>query len=229
MNIETEVLFSFDAENPIVKRYDEAIHASQGGKFDNTLKRMRYYTLFQLVVAAVSRFPDASVSECGCWLGHSSYMIAKLLQERGITGSFHIFDSFEGLSEFQEEDASAFLSSPDAVESMRKHFRSDEERVKAMLAPYPFVTLHRGWIPSRFDDVMDEQFSLVSIDVDLYQPTLDALNFFYDRLLPGGFAYFDDYGYKSFPGARQAIDEFLARQRPSFFMESPVGCAFLIK
>ena len=41
-----------------------------------------------------------------------------------------------------------------------------------------FIILLKGWIPSRFEEVKDKNFSFVHIDVDLYQPTLDSLNFF---------------------------------------------------
>ena len=38
--------------------------------------------------------------------------------------------------------------------------------------------LFKGWIPDRFDEIALKKFCLVHIDVDLYQPTLDSLNFF---------------------------------------------------
>jgi len=48
----------------------------------------------------------------------------------------------------------------------------------------------------------------VHIDVDLYQPTLAALEYFYPRLAAGGIIVCDDYGSLSFPGAYKAVEEF---------------------
>jgi predicted O-methyltransferase YrrM len=69
----------------------------------------------------------------------------------------------------------------------------------------------RGWIPERFDIVSDKTFSIVHIDVDLYQPTRDALEFFYPRLNPGGLMICDDYGSVACPGAKKAVDDFCKR------------------
>ena len=48
----------------------------------------------------------------------------------------------------------------------------------------------------------------VSIDVDLYQPTRDGLNFFYPRLVSGGFILVHDYGSSNYPGCAEAVREF---------------------
>lgn len=66
------------------------------------------------------------------------------------------------------------------------------------------------------------------IDVDLYQPILDSLKFFYKRMIPGGIMVFDDYGFTFFPGAKKAVDEFMS-DKDDFFIALPSGQAFLIK
>ena len=47
------------------------------------------------------------------------------------------------------------------------------------------------------------------IDVDLYGPTHDSIEFFYPRLNKGGIIVCDDYMHNTCPGATKAIDEFL--------------------
>lgn len=56
------------------------------------------------------------------------------------------------------------------------------------------MRMHKGRIPARFDVVADRQFPYVHIDVDLYQPTLDSLAFFYGRTVAGGALLRDEYG-----------------------------------
>ena len=73
-------------------------------------------------------------------------------------------------------------------------------------------TLYKGWIPARFDEAKDKTFSLVHIDVDLYEPTLASLAFFWPRISAGGMIVCDDYGFESCPGARRAMDEFFAER-----------------
>lgn len=51
-------------------------------------------------------------------------------------------------------------------------------------------------------------FALVSLDPDLYAPTLEGLRFFYPRLSPGGMIIVHDYDNKQFTGVKQAVSEF---------------------
>ncbi len=89
------------------------------------------------------------------------------------------------------------------------------------------MRLHPGWIPERFADVGDQSFAFVHVDVDLYEPTRNSLEFFWPRLAPGGILSCDDYGLTQFPGARQAVDPW--RDQAAFFFELPLGGCFLVK
>ncbi|TIM18396.1 MAG: methyltransferase, partial [Mesorhizobium sp.] len=90
------------------------------------------------------------------------------------------------------------------------------------------TTFHVGWIPDTFSDVFDRRFALVHIDVDLYEPTRDALAFFYDRVAAHGMIICDDYGSALCPGARKAFDQFF-ENRPEGIIELPTGQAIVIK
>lgn len=72
-------------------------------------------------------------------------------------------------------------------------------------------TLYKGWIPEKFHEVEDKEFSLVHIDVDLHDPTLASLEFFWPRLNAGGMIVCDDYGSEACPGAKKAMDDFAAK------------------
>ena len=65
--------------------------------------------------------------------------------------------------------------------------------------------------------------------MDLYEPTLASLEFFYPRLVNGGAIILDDYGFNQFPGAKTAVDRFLQKNGHSFFYEVPLGSCFIIK
>ena len=103
-----------------------------------------------------------------------------------------------------------------------------EEIVKENLKDFSSCVYCKGWIPSKFDLVKNNIFSFVHLDVDLYQPTKDSLDFFYDRLAPGGIILCDDYGFTSCPGAKKAMDEFFETANESI-IHVPTGQAFIIK
>lgn len=229
LQLKTSLLYSLSPDNPRNQLYDEAIHASQKGEFDNLNKRLRFYFLTQLVTKAVTAAPDLDLVECGCWRGHSSYVISSIMRRAGCTGKLLIFDSFEGLSPFTGSDLSPFKASAADRDKARRHFRSNIDHVQSVLAPFDNAELKKGWIPEVFANHVPRALSFASIDVDLYEPTRAAIEFLYPQLRPGGIMFFDDYGYLDYPGAKKAIDEFLEKHPPSFFLEDPIGSAFLIK
>ena len=224
-----DVLDAFSAENPIRKLYDRSIRLAQEGQFDNVNKRMRFYGLHQLVHHAITKFPHLDLMECGCWLGHSTLILSSLMQEAGATGRLHVFDSFEGLSRFTESDLSEFWTTDAERARIQMHFKSDFDKMKALVSPFGFVDLHKGWIPEVFDGATVGTIGFASVDVDLHDPTRSSIEFLYPRLVPGGVMYFDDYAYKDFPGAKKAVDDHLRKNPPAFFLEGPAGSAFLIK
>ncbi len=159
-------------------------------------------------------------AECGVFEGASSYLICQMNAAcQNFDRQHHIFDSFEGLSE---------PSGADGTHWHRGDLARHEDVVRRNLAEYTALRLYKGWIPERFDDVADRSFSFVHIDVDLYQPTLDSLRFFFPRLSPGGILLCDDFGFQTCPGATKAVTEYLSEQ-PESMIALPAGGGFLIK
>src|SRR5437879_4756651 len=90
------------------------------------------------------------------------------------------------------------------------------------------VVYHKGWLPEKFQEVKDRRFSFVHIDVDLYQPTLDSLAFFYPRTTSGGIILSDDYAFITCPGQKKAMDSFFS-DKPEEIVALPTGQGFVIK
>lgn len=103
----------------------------------------------------------------------------------------------------------------------------DEVR-KQFAEVLPRIEFHPGWIQDRFLDVTTWHFSLVHLDVDLQQPTADALAFFYERLVDRGILICDDYGFDTCPGARAAMDTFFA-DKPEPVLHLPTGQGVAIR
>jgi hypothetical protein len=88
------------------------------------------------------------------------------------------------------------------------HFAASLDEVREALCAFPRIEYFPGWIPEAFPDEPGARYRFVHLDVDLFQPTRDSLEYFYPKLIPGGMIVCDDYGW---PGARKAIDDFCAR------------------
>ena len=204
------------------------------GSNDNVFKQNRFYTLLQMAGRVLDEALPGDIAECGCWKGHSTYMVADRLQAASWPGRFFVFDSFEGgLSDKVAADRTARGDTdPEKTHTQKLFFASNYEAVEALMRPFPFVSLNKGWIPTVFDGVaglVDRRFALVHIDVDLYEPTRDSLAFFGPRMSDGGLIVIDDYGSANFPGSKAAVDEYRARRKPKFFLESHlIGAVMMV-
>ena len=175
----------------------------------------RKYTLDQLMKLVSSG--EGDTAECGAFRGASSYLICRRILGSG--KKHHVFDSFEGLSDPRPEDGTYWKGGDLSV---------SESIIRENLKDFDNVVYHKGWIPQKFNEVEDSKFSFVHLDVDLYQPTMDSLVFFYERMSPDGIVLCDDYGIVTCPGAKKAMDLFFA-DKPEEIVSLTTGQAFVVK
>lgn len=225
-----QALFHQDKAADAMRLYDEAVgrgaHACDPhydalyrraliatGNCPSPLKRrLRFRKLLELLSRTLEL--DGCVAECGCYRGMSSHLMLSTLKRHDpeFDGrGYHVFDSFRGLSAPTEEDnVSDTFPSAESIKHMSRPgaFRASLAEVKQALAEFPFVEYHPGWIPLSFSGLPERKYRFVHLDVDLYDPTLAALDYFHPRMTRGGVMVSDDY---TWPGARRAIEEYCRR------------------
>ena len=198
----------------------------QDSKLINSLSRFdenegfnahRKYALQQLL-RLIEGIPG-DTAECGVYKGCSSYIILQANKQASFSRTHHVFDSFEGLSKPSGKDGKYWTANDLSI---------GESIVKNNLSEFDRVNFYKGWIPHRFSEIRDRTFSFIHVDVDLYEPTLESIRFFYDRLNAGGIFVCDDYGFLTCPGATAAIQEFLI-SKPEKMVSLPGGGGFFIK
>ena len=146
----------------------------------------------ELLCRRLAGVPGAA-AELGVYRGFFARCINQLLPERKL----YLFDSFEGFSE--EANASESFQAA--------HANTTIEKVLAIL-PYPEkVIVKPGFFPESLGG-LEEQFCLVSLDVDFYQTTLDGLRYFWPRLEKGGYLLLHDWGSPKLPGVAKALQDF---------------------
>ena len=83
------------------------------------------------------------------------------------------------------------------------------------------VVLKKGYFPETAVD-MNDQFCFVNLDMDLYQPMLAGLQFFYGKMCAGGVILLHDYFHPELPGVKQAVSEF-AKEQDIKLHKVPIG------
>ncbi len=138
-------------------------------------------------------------AECGVFRGGSAYLMCQqaALSNREV----HLFDSFEGLSEPNETEDGHWSKGDLSV---------SEAEVRENLSEFDCFKTFKGWVPDRFEEVSQNNYSFLHVDVDLEQPTRDSIVFFYPRMDQGAIIVLDDHGSAMCPGARKVALEFFS-------------------
>ena len=164
----------------------------------------RTTTFEQGVIAAlVSLFSNipGDIAEVGVFKGHSARVICEYKKNKNL----YLFDNFEGgIPEQKWNEIDAIGTQPESLDSML----ADVER---FLEKYPGVRFIKGVFPESAreeKELRENEYSFVHLDCDLYQTTLDALNFFYPRIKKGIILIHD---YPALDGVKKAVDEFIEK------------------
>jgi O-methyltransferase len=160
----------------------------------------RLYVLATVLRQALAT-SECDVAECGVYQGGTARLLADIVRESGASRALALCDTFAGMPETDPR-----------VDVHRKGDFSDTslEAVRRYLAAYENIEYVPGLIPASLAPLAQRRFCFVHIDLDIHAAVLDASTFFYGRVAPGGFLVYDDYGFASTPGARQAVDAFYA-------------------
>lgn len=189
--------------------YDKLVYWEFGKLFLNNLPFIKDYRKFEwwnnhsldrkwavVEFLKLTKWLDGDTVECWCFKGATSYFILKNINPNK---NHHIFDSFDGLSEPNEIDW---------MHWKKWDLVSTEDETRRNLSEFNNVKYYKWWIPERFNEVENLKFSFVHLDVDLYEPTRDSLDFFYPRLQKWGIIICDDSGFITCPWATKAMNEF---------------------
>lgn len=181
---------------------------------------LSHYEMFKQVVDL-----PGSVVEIGVFRGRTLFSWSHFLEtfcpgdrRRMVYG----FDHFQGLNDFDAGKDGRLDQGNDKVvggwkateEEVRKLM--DLHMLDQVLPGYPRCDLVSGDIRETLPRFLEAhpgfRISLLHMDVDLYHPTLFALEHLYPLVVTGGIVCFDEYGVEPWEGETNAADEYFSRQ-----------------
>lgn len=162
--------------------------------------RTQAFTLFAEQIT--QRNIPGSLAELGVFRGDQASLISRLFPDR----VFHLFDTFEG---FARQDLDIEKTAGFSAAAVGDFANTSIPLVLGKLENPDRVIIHQGFFPETTQGVEDT-FAFVSLDVDLHDPTLAGLRWFYDRLNAGGVIFVHDYNNCRYNGVRNAVETFVS-------------------
>ena len=151
-----------------------------------------------------------NIVEFGCYVGTTSLFIRRLLDAYDFTGEFHVYDSFAGLPEKTQADASTAGEQFKAGELLapRKTFIQNFKKAGLKL---PII--HKGWFADFSPNDVSEDISFAFFDGDFYESIVDSFRVCDGKFHKKATIVVDDYANEALPGAARAVDEWLTNHR----------------
>ena len=153
-----------------------------------TLDRVR--SMWDLVKKTNS--VEGDLAEFGTYMGGNAKLMYKAANG---TKKMHIFDTFSGIPIEQREEG----------DHLAGEFSASFEDVSSYLADCTNVTYYKGLVPDTLAGV-ENTYSFVHLDMDLYLPTIAALKYVWARMPKEGVIVLDDLDNLSCIG--RAVEDF---------------------
>jgi len=199
----------FKNDRQFVKAFENAFE-DVPRYFDNPLKGIEWRAHICTWAANQARSLGGDFVECGVWYGILSRTMCNYVDFKNHPGTFFLIDSWG------EIPGSHHGYKEDIFDTVQKRFK-DLDNVK----------LIRGLVPEVLDEVKSERIAFLSIDMNGAVAERAALEYFYDKMVPGGIIYFDDYGW-DYPELRATVDEFFLNKQEKL-LHFPSGNSIVIK
>lgn len=167
----------------------------------------RLGNLRRCVESVVREQVPGDLIEAGAWRGGAGIMM------RGVLAAYEdtarrvwVADSFEGLP---RPDPERFPLDAQDVNYTAEELAVSLEEVEANFERYGLlddrVRFVEGWFRDTLPGLSGETWSVVRLDGDLYESTIDGLRHLYPQLSVGGYLIVDDFG---FDNCRTAVEDY---------------------
>jgi O-methyltransferase len=167
---------------------------------------------------------DGDFVECGVSTGIVSRAVANYVDFGRHARKFWLVDTFEGIPIEQASTQEQSL----AQSKNARHYFDCYEDVCSHFSRYGNVRVVKGRVPEVLHEVSADAVCYLHIDMNIAEPEVDAIRYFWHRLTPGALVVFDDYGSLVHAEQKRALDLF-ADSVNVRILAMPTGQGLLLK
>ncbi len=191
-------------------------------KYEKRFKdKNRFYHFWFQLKKIKTQGIDGAMAEVGVFKGETARLMHYMLPDRKL----FLFDSFTGFpKQVIREDCDG------TVRPYTINFsNTSQQKVLSFIKGNDNIEIREGIFPETANGLEETAFSFVHLDADLYQSTIDGLNFFYPKLTGGGAIIVHDYNH-DWEGVKKAVDEFEEKVPEQFIdLNDMYGSVILVK
>jgi len=175
------------------------------------MKRLR--SLRTCIEDVLKRGIPGDFIETGVWRGGATILMRGILKIRDIKDrKVWVADSFRGLP---PPDLEKYPADAGDEHHKVKELAVSLDEVKQNFSRYDLlddqVEFLEGWFKDTLPVAEFTDFSVVRLDGDMYESTMDGLTYLYPKLSPGGYLIVDDYG--AVQGCKAAVEDYRNKNR----------------
>jgi hypothetical protein len=196
------------------------------GYADTMIGLKRLDNLQHCIETVLSERVEGDLIETGVWRGGACIFMRAVLAAYGIEDRIiFVADSFEGLP---KPDIKKYPADKDDKHHSNIFLAVSKENVESNFRKYGLldnqVVFLKGWFKDTLPHAPIEKLSILRLDGDMYESTMESSESLYPRLSRGGFCIIDDY---ALPGCKLAVDDFRWKNKfDSEIMEIDKSCRY---
>jgi hypothetical protein len=184
---------------PLKKNYDD-LSVGYMSEFDKNLTKFKMNMVkfprkqASFLIAREALSLEGDFVETGVFTGGTAAILMKVISDFDTCGrKFYAFDSFLGLPHPLHEDEGdlAYSGKRGRFAVNQSFFENNLKSVGVWNDDVIRVT--KGWFNETCAKSPVQKISFLRLDGDMFSSTWDAISAFYERVVPGGFIYVDDF------------------------------------
>lgn len=175
--------------------------------------RKRLQNVRDLVESVIDNNIPGDFIETGVWRGGACIMMRAVLQAYNIQDKkVWLADSFEGLpppnaKDYPHDKNQKFHEYSELAVSLEE-VKNNFEKYGLLDNQVEFI---KGWFKDSLKNSPIDQLAILRLDGDLYESTIQPLDYLYDKLSVGGYVIVDDYNVVE--ACKLAVHDFLSARK----------------
>ena len=183
-----------------------------------------------LWAASVAKHLKGDFVECGVNAGFMSSSIMQYLNWNSLDKTFYLLDTFSGIDESYITDAEL---AEGILEKNNKlieagFYVTNVDLVLKNFSEWNRVKIIEGSIPETLSIVPAKEIAFLHVDLNCAPPEVAAVEYYWERLVPGAMVLLDDYAYWGYRQQKIAMDMLAGRLGVSI-ASLPTGQGLIVK